>query len=414
MFTTLTLFIALFFTTLTMMLGTGLLGSLLSLRMNAEGFSELVTGIVLSGFYMGLVIGPLLCPTIIKRVGHIRAFAVFAAINTATTLFYPLFISEYCWFIGRVISGLSMMGMYMVIESWLNDRTETHMRGRVFSVYMAMAFIGLGIGQLFLQTGKILSYELFLVAAIFVVLSLIPVALTRSISPTLPEIITMKTSDLLRKAPMGLLGSLAVGMIVGAFYSLGPIYAQRIGLDVDMIAYYMSISIICGFLMQWPVGNLSDRLDRKYVLAGIAFMISLACVSILLTSDGPIWLIFLSIGFYGGMAFSLYPVAVAHTNDRMEPCEIIPASSALIFSYGLGACVGPIAAASLMAIMGPIGLYAFIGVVSLCVGITVLVHIHIEAPKKEEAVPYVAVPRTSPIITSLHPHSEVSQEDEAS
>ena len=302
----------------------------------------------------------------------------------------------------------------MVIESWLNDRTETHMRGRVFSVYMAMAFIGLGIGQLFLQTNKIVSYELFLIAAIFVVLSLIPVALTRSISPTLPDIITMKTSDLLHKAPMGLLGSLAVGMIVGAFYSLGPIYAKRIGLDANMIAYYMSLTIICGFLMQWPVGALSDRLDRKYVLAGIALMTSLACGTIVLTSNGPVWLIFLSTSFYGGMAFTLYPVAVAHTNDRMEADEIIPASSALLFSYGLGACIGPIAAASLMAILGPIGLYTFIAVVSLGVGITVLFYIHFETPKKEEAVPYIAVPRTSPIITTLHPHSEQNEEEEAS
>ncbi len=413
MISTLTLFIALFFSTLTMMIGTGLLGSLLSLRMNAEGFSEVVTGFILSGFYVGLVIGPLLCPSIIKRVGHIRAFAVFAATNTATTLLYPLFISEYLWFIGRVMSGLSMMGMYMVIESWLNDRTEAHMRGRVFSVYMSMAFIGLGIGQLFLRTGKVIGAELFLVAAIFVVMSLIPVALTRSISPTLPEIISMKTSDLFRKAPMGLLGSLAVGMIAGAFYSLGPIYAKQIGLDVDMIAYYMSLTIICGFFMQWPIGNLSDRLDRKYVLAGIALMISLACGMILLTSDGPVLLIFLSTGLYGGMAFTLYPVAVAHTNDRMEAYEIIPASSALLSSYGFGACLGPIAAASLMAIMGPIGLYVFIALVSLGVGITVLIYIHFEVPHKEEPVPYIAVPRTSPIITTLHPHSEDSQEEES-
>lgn len=411
MITTLALFFAIFFTTLTMMVGTGLLGSLLSLRMHAEGFSELIIGIILSGFYMGLVVGPLLCPTIIKRAGHIRAFAVFAATNTATTLLYPLYISEYFWFIGRVFSGLSMMGMYMVIESWLNDRTEPHMRGRVFSVYMAMAFIGLSIGQLFLQTGKIVSYELFLVAAIFVVLSLVPVAMTRSISPTLPDIISMKTSDLFHKAPMGLLGSLAVGMIVGAFYSLGPVYAKRIGLEADIIAFYMSLTIISGFIMQWPVGNLSDRLDRKYVLAGIALMISLACGTIALTSDGPVWLIFLSTSFYGGVVFTLYPVAVAHTNDRMEANEIIPASSALLSSYGLGACIGPIAAASLMAILGPIGLYAFIAVVSLFFGITVLLYIHFETPKKEELVPYVTIPRASPIITTLHPHSGNNEEE---
>jgi MFS family permease len=327
MVTTLMLFIALFFTTLTMMVGAGLLGSLLSLRMNAEGFSEPVIGLILSGFYIGLMIGTFLCPSIVKRAGHIRAFAVFAAINTATTLFYPLYISSYFWFCGRIISGLSMMGMYMVIESWLNDRTEAQMRGRVFSVYMAMSFIGLGIGQLFLMTGNINGSELFLVVGIFAVLSLVPVALTRSVSPTLPEVLTMKTSELLHKAPMGLLGSLVVGAIVGAFYSLGPLYAKHNGLDVHMVAYYMSLTIICGFSMQWPVGSLSDRFDRQTVLAAVSLMISLACCFIFLSSEEPVWLVFLSTGFYGGMAFTLYPIAVAHTNDRMESHEIVPASS---------------------------------------------------------------------------------------
>ena len=406
MIKSLTLFVALFISTLTLMVGAGLLGSLLSLRMIAEGFSEAVIGLILSGFYIGLVTGSFLCPSIVKRAGHIRAFAVFAAINTATTLFYPLLISSYFWFCGRFMSGLSMMGMYMVIESWLNDRTESHMRGRVFSVYMAMSFIGLGIGQLFLMTGKINSNELFLIVGIFTVLSLVPVTLTRSISPTIPEVLMMKTSKLLHKAPMGLLGSLIVGAIVGAFYSLGPIYAKRIGLDVQMVAYYMSLTIICGFLMQWPVGSLSDRLDRQNVLAAVALMISVACCFILLSSKEPGWLIFLSTGFYGGMAFTLYPVAVAHTNDRMEPNEIVPASSALLFSYGLGACIGPILAASLMAIVGPNGLYTFIAIVSLFFGMVVFIYKHFESPKKEEAVPFISVPRTSPIITTLHPHSE--------
>jgi len=406
MIKSLTLFVALFISTLTMMVGAGLLGSLLSLRMNAEGFSEPVIGLILSGFYIGLVIGPFLCPSIVKRAGHIRAFTVFAAINTATTLLYPLLISSYFWFCGRFMSGLSMMGMYMVIESWLNDRTEPHMRGRVFSVYMAMSFIGLGVGQLFLMTGKIYSNELFLIVGVFTVLSLVPVALTRSISPTIPEVLTMKTSKLLHKAPMGLLGSLIVGAIVGAFYSLGPIYAKRIGLDVQMVGYYMSLTIFCGFLMQWPVGTLSDRLDRQHVLAIIALMVGIACCFILLSSQEPGWLIFLSTGFYGGMVFTLYPVAVAHTNDRMEPNEIVPASSALLFSYGLGACIGPIFAASLMAIMGPNGLYTFIAIVSLIFGMIVFIYKHVESPKKEEAVPFISVPGTSPIITTLHPHSE--------
>jgi MFS family permease len=205
---------------------------------------------------------------------------------------------------------------------------------------------------------------------------------------------------------MGLLGSLVVGAILGAFYSLGPLYAKHIGLDVHMVAYYMSLTIICGFSMQWPVGSLSDRFDRQTVLAAVSLMISLACCFIFLSSEEPVWLVFLSTGFYGGMAFTLYPIAVAHTNDRMESHEIVPASSALLFSYGLGACIGPIVAALLMALMGPNGLYAFIGIVSLLFGMTILIYKHVESPKKEETFPFISVPRTSPIITTLHPHSE--------
>jgi MFS family permease len=410
MIQSLTLFVALFISTLTMMVGGGLLGSLLSLRMNAEGFSTSVIGLVLSGFYIGLVLGAFICPAIIRRVGHIRAFAVFAAINTAATLFYPLFISSSSWFSGRLLSGLSMMGMLMVIESWLNDRTEAHMRGRVFSVYMSMSFIGLGVGQLFLRTGKIDGSDLFLVVGIFVVLSLIPVALTRAMSPTLPEITSIRISVLLRKAPMGLLGSLTTGMIAGAFYSLGPVYAQRIGLDLDMVAYYMSLTILCGFLMQWPIGSLSDRIDRQYVLAAVALLISLACGLILLASESSGRLLFAATGFYGGMSFTLYPVAVAHTNDRIELYEILPASSALLLSYGVGACLGPIAAASLMAPIGPNGLYVFIAVVSLIFALAVLIYRLLETPKPEEPVPYVTVPRTSPVISSIHPHSDDDQE----
>jgi len=386
------------------MIGAGLLGSLLSLRMSAEGFYEPVIGLVMSGFYVGLVIGAFSCPSVVRRAGHIRAFAVFAAVNTATALFYPIFITAFFWFLGRVLSGMSMMGMYMVIESWLNDRTEAHMRGRVFSVYMAMTFIGMGGGQLFLMAGKIGGNELFLVVGIFLVLSLVPVVLTRSISPTLPDVVTLKLKRLIREAPMGLLGSLVVGMIAGSFYSLAPIFAERIGLDVQGVAYYVGLTIMCGFLMQWPIGTLSDRLDRQNVLAAIAILICVSSGFVLFASAESQWMIFLSAAIYGGFAFTLYPVAVAHTNDRIDAHEIIPASSSLILFYGIGACIGPVASAALMALIGPSGLYAFISSVSLVFGVTVLVWSRIEPPRSEEALPFISVPRTSPIIANLHPH----------
>jgi MFS family permease len=276
MLATLTLFIALFAATLTLMLGSGLLGSLVGLRMSVEGFAASLIGLVMSGFYVGLVLGSFVCPKVVLRAGHIRAFAAFAAVNTATTLLYPLFIAPSVWFLLRVSSGFSMMGLYMVVESWLNDRTESQMRGRVFSVYMALTFLGLGLGQLFLRVADIAGSDLFLIAGIFFALCLVPVTLTRSIHPSLPKTTALHLGQLLRRAPSGLLGALAAGAIAGAFYSLAPVFALRSGLAVQTVAWFMGVTILSGLMLQWPVGILSDRFDRRLVLAGLSLLTSLA------------------------------------------------------------------------------------------------------------------------------------------
>lgn len=400
---TLALFTALFVATLTLMVGSGLLGSLLGLRMALEGFSEPVIGLVMSGFYVGLVGGSFLCPGIVQRAGHIRAFAAFAAVNTTATLLYPLFLSAPVWFGFRLLTGISMMGLYMVVESWLNDRTESHMRGRVFSVYMAMTFLGLGSGQFLLKFRPIESSDLFLVVGIFTSLSLLPVVLTRSLHPELPETSRPELRRLLHKAPLGLLGSFIAGMIAGAFYSLGPVFVARSGLSVSTAAYFMATTILCGLALQWPVGNLSDRSDRLRVLSVLALLVCLASLTIFLVGGRSLWLLIPATALYGGFAFTLYPVAVAHTNDRLEPSEIVPASTALILFYGLGACLGPPVASMAMKILGPAGLYAFIALCSGLLAAAVIRFRPAAKPPFEEPVPYVPVPRTSHVVTALDP-----------
>lgn len=406
MFATLTLFIALFAATLTLMLGSGLLGSLVSLRMSVEGVAASLIGLVMSGFYVGLVLGSFVCPRVVHRAGHIRAFAAFAAVNTATTLLYPLFIGPSVWFLLRVSSGFSMMGLYMVVESWLNDRTESQMRGRVFSVYMALTFLGLGLGQLFLKVADIGGSDLFLIAGIFFALCLVPVTLTRSIHPSLPKTTALHLGLLLRRAPSGLLGALAAGAIAGAFYSLAPVFALRNGLALQTVAWFMGVTILSGLMLQWPVGILSDRLDRRLVLAGLSLLASLASLVIILAANRSMRLLLPAAAIYGGLAFTLYPVSVAHTNDRIENWEIIPASAALILCYGLGACLGPVAASGAMVLLGPAGLYGFIALCAGLLGVAVFICRYLEKPKAEEAVPYIPVPHTSSVITAIHPYSE--------
>ena len=405
----LTLFIALFCATLLLMLGSGLLGSLVGLRLSLAGVSTAVIGQIMAGFYLGLIIGSFLCPRIVRRAGHIRAFAAFAAVNTATALLYPLFVAPGMWFVFRVMSGLSMMGLYMVVESWLADRTEPHMRGQVFSVYMAMTFLGLGFGQLFLHTRNLGGSDLFLVAGIFFSLCLVPVTLTRSIHPSLPETSTFDLRDLFRRAPLGLLGALSTGAVASAFFSLAPVFVLESGLDVSTVAWFMGVTIFCGLLLQWPVGLLSDRLDRRLVMAVLNLLVALASVTIILAAGRSIALLFLATACYGGLAFTLYPVAVAHTNDRVQNHEIIPASTALILFYGLGACLGPVAAAIAMGRFGPAGLYLFLAACTGVFGTGALVHRRLEKPRPEQPVPYIPVPRTSAVISTIHPYSEEAE-----
>lgn len=414
MISALSLFVALFVATLTLMLGSGLLGTLVSLRLGAEAFPDFYIGLIMSGFYGGLVLGAFLCPMVVRRTGHIRAFAAFAALNTATALAYPLWISGWFWFACRIMTGISMMGMYMVVESWLNDRTEPQMRGRVFSVYMSMTFLGLGFGQLFLTTGDVMSSDLFLIVGIFLVLSLVPVVMTRSLSPSLPEVVNLDIRHLFRRAPMGLLGSLATGMMTASFYSLAPVFAVKSGLDIHLVAYYMGLTILCGFLMQWPVGSLSDRHERQGMMALLALLMSLASLLVILSVGKSAWSLFVATACYGGLAFTLYPVSVAHINDRIEASEIIAASSVTILFYGVGAFLGPIAAAYCMALLGPQGLFAFISLVSLIFGAVVGLYRRFEKPVSEAPIPYIPVPRTSPIISTLHPYSEAGDSEHES
>ena len=400
------LFVALFASTLTLMLSVGMLGTLLGLRMTLEGFTHLQTGTVLSGFYLGLVIGSFICPSVVRRTGHIRSFAVFAAINTATALVYPMLVCPSVWFPARILSGISMMGIYMVVESWLNDQTEAQMRGRVFSVYMAICFLGLGFGQFLLNLGDIRRDQLFLIVGMLSVISLIPVSMTRSLSPKLPETTSLKLRDLSHRAPMGLLGAFTSGIIAAAFYSLAPVYASQSGMNLQNVTLFMGATIISGFLMQWPVGSLSDHFDRQKVLAVLALMIGASSIFLILTTSQEITLRLLAGSLYGGLAFTLYPIYVAHTNDRIENTEIVAASAALILFYGLGACIGPVAAALCIKFFGPDGLFILTSSTTALFLIAVCLYIYFEKPKKEKMVPFVPVPRTSPVISSLHPHVE--------
>jgi MFS family permease len=401
-------FVSLYSAVFILLTGVGLLGTFLSLRMSIEGFSDQVTGVVMSGYYVGTVLGSYYCHRVVCRVGHIRAFATFAAICTASVMAHGLFVSPVSWGGLRLLTGIAVTGLYMVVESWLNAGADRSNRGRIISVYMVVSFLGLGAGQFLLNAAEVNGPNLFLVTGILLALCLVPVSTTHSVQPQVPKTMNFNLVALSKTAPMGMYGCLTAGLINGALYTLGPVFGHRIGLTVPGISLFMGATVLSGLILQWPVGLLSDRFDRNIVMAGLAVAVAAISLTITLLMRESFSLLLTLTILYGGVAFTLYPVAVAHTHDFFPPDDIVAVSSALILSYGVGASLGPPAAAMMMNILGPSGLYVFIALAGSIFGGTVAVYRRRRPERLEVEYPvsFVAMRTTSPAIAVLDPRSE--------
>ena len=409
-------FVSLYSAVFILLTGVGLLGTFLSLRMSIEGFSDQVTGVVMSGYYVGTVLGSYYCHRVVCRVGHIRAFATFAAICTASVMAHGLFVSPVSWGGLRLLTGIAVTGLYMVVESWLNAGADRSNRGRIISVYMVVSFLGLGAGQFLLDAAEVNGPNLFLVTGILLALCLVPVSTTHSVQPQVPKTMNFNLVALSKTAPMGMYGCLTAGLINGALYTLGPVFGHRIGLTVPGISLFMGATVLSGLILQWPVGLLSDRFDRNIVMAGLAVAVAAISLTITLLMRESFSLLLTLTILYGGVAFTLYPVAVAHTHDFFPPDDIVAVSSALILSYGVGASLGPPAAAMMMNILGPSGLYVFIALSGSIFGGTVAVYRRRRPERLEVEYPvsFVAMRTTSPAIAVLDPRSESKAATEGS
>jgi MFS family permease len=409
MASTLLSFAALFLSVLTLLMGIGLLGTLLSLRLAMEGVGTQVVGLVMAAYFGGLICGTFVCHRLIQRVGHIRSFAAFAAVTTATVLIHGLYVSALAWAILRFFTGISIIGLYMVIESWLGECSEPRSRGRVFSIYMILTYLGMGAGQLLLALNQAGGPRLFLVAGILFAMSLVPVVVTRSVHPELRTPRRFSAHALLRRAPVGMLGCLASGLINSAFYTMTPVFGSRIGLDVSRIAWLMGIPVLGGLLLQWPVGTLSDRVDRPFMLSVLGALVAVVSGVAARAADTTYIGFLIAMGCFGGITFAVYPVAVARAHDLFEPGDVVAVSSALLLSYGVGATVGPIAASNVMVAVGrPEGLFIYFGLVGALFALSVFYfrkREKIEVVPVDEQVGFVPMRSTSPVIGEIDPRA---------
>lgn len=335
-----------------LMLGDGLQGTLLAVRADLEGFSATLTGLVMSTFYLGFLLGSIMTPRITVRVGHIRVFAAFAALSSAAILVHALFVTLPVWIAMRLLSGFCFAGLYIVAESWLNDRASNETRGKLLSLYMVVTYIGVGAGQLLLNLADPFDFELFILVSILISLAVVPLLLSAGSSPKFHDSVRISLLQLYRLTPLGLVSMFAVGMVTATLFALGPVYAQRIGLDIRDTSYFMSAAVVGTVLAQGSIGALSDRFDRRRVLTLATILTAISAAVCIPAEQVSTVALFFAIALFGGLAFPLYSICIAYTNDHLKPNQMIAASGALVLVGGLGAVTGPLLFAALMDYFG--------------------------------------------------------------
>lgn len=394
-----------------LLLGSGLLGTVVALRAGSEAFPKGLIGLIMSGFFMGYVLGSYLCPWFIRSFGHIRSYSVFAAIGCACVILHGLWVQPYVWLVLRIFTGTCMLGMYLVIESWLNSLATSTTRGGLFAIYMTVNLLALGCGQYLLLVYDPRSLQAFTLIALFFSLALVPIALTRMQQPTPVPSSRLGIRHLFATSPLAVSGALLSGMVNGAFWGMGPIYASSEGFKESGIALFMSGIIFGGALLQWPIGHLSDRLDRRLVIFGVSLVACLAAVAVfyLIGSHRVIGL--LASFVFGGCAFSIYALSMAHANDHNDARHILETNRGLLLLSGIGASIGPILAGALMQGLGASMLMLlFAGLMLLLSALALVRHSIGAAIATEQQSDFIVMARTSPAMLELDPRMEPKHE----
>ncbi|MFW5816556.1 MAG: MFS transporter [Wenzhouxiangella sp.] len=406
---------ALFVSAAILFVGGGLNGVLIPVRAALEGFTTLQIGLLGTGAAAGTVIGCMLSPHLIRRVGHIRAFAVLAGGAAVVALVHGLVVDPWLWLALRVPTGLCFAGLATVIESWLNASAGNQARGRTMAAYMIIQLAMQTGGQLILMTADPMLLNLFAIVALAITASLIPVGLTRAIVPGPVADVRLRLGRIYRQSPSGVVGAVAVGLVNGSFWALAPLFAADRGFEPGQIALFMSLAVIGGAVLQYPLGRWSDRIDRRRVLLVTAAAAALAGLGLaLLPAFVPGQLLLLA-AVLGAFMFALYPLCVAHVNDHVGEGEFVEASSGMLLLQGTGAVAGPMLAAALMGWAGSGALFGFTALVHLLLMVFVLTRLQrTPRPPAADREDFIAMPASATAGLDLDPRSPELADDEQS
>lgn len=384
-----------------LMLGNGLQSSLIGLRAGLEGFATATVGAVMSGYYAGFLVGSLVTPRIVTRVGHIRVYAGLASLASTATLAHLLVISPPAWFLFRLVTGACLAGLYIVAESWLNGASSDRTRGRLLAIYMVVVTAGLATGQLLLAADDPGGFVLFIVASLLVSLAVVPISLVSFPEPAIPGLGPVPYRRIMAAAPIGLVGALVTGAANGALLGMGAVWGADSGLGVSRIAVLLMLALVGGVVVQWPLGALSDRFSRRRVIFG-ATTVAAAIALWLTTLDAAAPQTAVAVFLLGGFSFPMYSLSASHVNDLVDADLAVGASSSILLANGIGSIGGPLGAALVMARMGPEGLWVTVGTVHGALAVYAAWRLirrwNIPAPSKR---PYVPLPARSGGLRSL-------------
>jgi MFS family permease len=358
---------ALFVGMFMLMVGNGLQGTLLGLRGEAEGFSTFELSIVMSAYFLGFLFSSRYTPELIRRVGHVRVFAALGSMISAVLVAYPVLIEPWAWTLGRVIIGFCFCGVYITAESWLNDASSNENRGKSLSLYMITQMAGIVFAQWIVSQGDISGYVLFIIPSILVSLAFAPVLLSVRPMPAFASTKPMKLRDLIKASPLACFGMFMLGGVFSAQFGMSAVYGSRVGLTVSEISLFISAIYVAALVLQYPIGWLSDRMDRRALIVWIS-LIGAAGSMIAFLVPGYYVLIVISGAIVGGMSNPLYALLIAYANDYLEKEDMAAASGGLLFINGVGAIAGPLTVGFIMDSIGDNGFWLFTAVLMASVG----------------------------------------------
>jgi len=353
-------------------LGNGLQGTLSSWRADFEGFSVLTTGLIMSGYFIGQLVSSILAPKQIKKTGQIRTYAAYASIASTAILIQILFIEPPVWFVARFLSGFCIAGIMIIVEGWLNSISSNENRGQIFSIHMIVVWTGLALGQGLFAVDDPSGVSLFLLASILLSVSLIPILLTEIKAPESDVQESLGLRALWKASPAGVATIGLSGLASAGFFGVGTIYAVKAGLSVSETALFMTLFIGFGAASQWPLGWLSDKIDRRKVI--LLCCTSVICICIILTSfEFTSKILLILSALVGACTLPLYSLGVAQANDRLEPKQMISASGTIVLVFSVFAALGPLTMSYFLELFEMFGFMLYMGIVHLVIAVTVII-----------------------------------------